>query len=631
MKWKHLRTYLVLACLAATGFLLSPTPAADSAPQVEVNSAVPDTAEQGTVSLPVTINGRGFDNGSTVAFFVHDTEDNNGGVSVKSVAFQSSKKLVATINVSSDAQLMKKLDIQVETSRGRRGKGIEKFQVIEKIHPKCGDAVCQGQEQLTCPRDCGSAQPDPELLATVSGIEVGAEGYFGEYGVCGADLDGNGIPEVVVGDPGADKVFVFSAEKNTITNRIELNELPEYSVAGSGGNFGFWVANAGDFDGDGREDIVVGAPYFARGKRRRDKNVGKAYVYGGGPTGIIEQPLLELEGEVGFAYFGRAVDGAGDFNGDGCDDIVVGAAESSVGEGGWVYVFSGTCATADFPGERIFACQGPSKQDPGALGLSVAGGLEVDSCDADAIVAGGYYDPGSDRDIVFAYCGVKDGAHFSSCQQDSRAIIFDAISDPPGTPGVFGQRVAAVGNFDGDAVGNFEIAISNPVPFSDTSYGWVFVCDASTSSCVQVDDGDQVGDRLGSSLSSGDFNGDGYADVVAGGSVDYAGDGDLTTMVRVTFGGGNPGNDSFVRRSILPNTQFGRAVSGETDFTGDGVNDILVGAHRDADGGKVYLYSVAAECGDVGWDGDPICGEDEQGVDSNGDLYCPEDCPSSSP
>lgn len=123
---RHSRVRVGVALL---GLLLASGPAV-VASNVKVDSAEPSAAEQGTIDLDVTINGRGFDQGSVADFLVTGTE-NPGGVVVKSTTFVSAKKLVVRIDVDEQA-VISLYDIQVTTSRGRRGKGTETFAVTQQ-------------------------------------------------------------------------------------------------------------------------------------------------------------------------------------------------------------------------------------------------------------------------------------------------------------------------------------------------------------------------------------------------------------------------------------------------------------------------------------------------------------------
>lgn len=127
--------------LSALILVIPPSAAA----QVQVNSADPPEAEQGTVSLDVTINGRGFDRGSEAKWFVTGTT-NPGGVTVNSTRFVNANTLVANITVD-DAAQVGKFDIVVQTSKGRTGKGTEIFSVVEKgSSSAAGDSIAASGE-----------------------------------------------------------------------------------------------------------------------------------------------------------------------------------------------------------------------------------------------------------------------------------------------------------------------------------------------------------------------------------------------------------------------------------------------------------------------------------------------------
>ena len=121
-------------------------------------------------------------------------------------------------------------------------------------------------------------------------------------------------------------------------------------------NLGYSVSRAGDVNGDGYEDVIVGAyGYNAPGAN----DAGKVYVYHGGPNGLSASPAFTALGEMADAYFGFAVATAGDVNGDGYADVLVGSYRYDDGVNranvGKVYVLhggpggvTGTAATAPF-------------------------------------------------------------------------------------------------------------------------------------------------------------------------------------------------------------------------------------------------------------------------------------------
>ncbi len=100
----------------------------------------------------------------------------------------------------------------------------------------------------------------------------------------------------------------------------------DWSIAGEGTSdyFGYSVASAGDVNGDGYDDVIVGAYFDA-------SQTGKAYVWHGSSTGLASgsdagDADWSIAGEGTSDYFGWSVASAGDVNGDGYDDVIVGAS-----------------------------------------------------------------------------------------------------------------------------------------------------------------------------------------------------------------------------------------------------------------------------------------------------------------
>jgi len=124
------KSVCVLAVFSLLLLFLSSSPAPLAAQDIQVNSADPPSAAQGTVNLNVTIKGKGFKKGAQAQWFVSGTT-NPGGVTVNSTIFVSPNELRANINVADDATLAS-FDIQVSLSDGRTGKGVGLFSVTEK-------------------------------------------------------------------------------------------------------------------------------------------------------------------------------------------------------------------------------------------------------------------------------------------------------------------------------------------------------------------------------------------------------------------------------------------------------------------------------------------------------------------
>jgi len=134
------------------------------AQSIQVLSANPPTAEQGTVNLTVLIKGKGFKRGALAKFLVTGTTD-TGGVTVNSTSYVSATDLTANINVA-DTAVLSKFDIQVMNSDGRGGKGTELFAVTAKVVGKQNSCLAL-TPVLTSATSCTS--PLPGCLDTTFG------------------------------------------------------------------------------------------------------------------------------------------------------------------------------------------------------------------------------------------------------------------------------------------------------------------------------------------------------------------------------------------------------------------------------------------------------------------------------
>lgn len=161
------------------------------------------------------------------------------------------------------------------------------------------------------------------------------------------DLNNDGCDDIAIGAPGYNlgslldtgRVYVFYGCQATLSG---LNDSPdwEFSIEQAGANIGIDVSGGGDSNADGFDDLLVGAHLFDD----EQANEGAVYAFFGGSGGIPAQPGWRVEGNKNDTDFGFAVDGAGDTNGDGFPDVLIGAPTFRINEviKGAAFVFFGS-------------------------------------------------------------------------------------------------------------------------------------------------------------------------------------------------------------------------------------------------------------------------------------------------
>jgi len=273
---------------------------------------------------------------------------------------------------------------------------------------------------------------------TVEGNQSGAGLGIG-VGTAG-DVNGDGYADVVMGahlydngqaDEGAAFLYLGAA--------MGLGETPDWTAEGNqaGAWFGRWVSTAGDVNGDGYSDLVVAAYLYDNGQT----DEGQAYVYLGSPTGLSSSPDWGVESDQAHAHLGSRLSTAGDVNGDGYDDVIINAYLYDNGQTneGMALVYRGSASglslTPDWTTE--------SDQANAGLGIAVdtAGDVNGDGF-ADLVVGAHHYDNGqTDEGQVYLYYsggGACDPVHnltFSWAPlspQVGEDVLFTATAE--GTP-----------------------------------------------------------------------------------------------------------------------------------------------------------------------------------------------------
>ena len=497
-----------------------------------------------------------------------------------------------------------------------------------------------------------SAVPAINLSAIAAGvggfvINGQAVGDGSGWSVSSAgDVNGDGLVDVIVGaiysdpnglnDAGRSYV-VFGQTANTAINLSALTVVGNtlgFVINGQAANDynGRTVSSAGDINGDGLADVIVGA-YWSNPVGGAD--AGRSYVvFGKTSTTAIELSAVAagnggfvINGQAATDYSGWSVSSAGDVNGDGLADVIVGAFRSDPATGtdaGRSYVVfgkSGTTAvdlSAVAAGTGGFVINGQAASDSNGISVSSAGDVNGDGL-ADLIVGAESSDPaggvGAGRSyVVFGQTGTT-AINLSALTISGNTLGFVINGQSAGDGS--GGSVSSAGDVNGDGLADLIVGAPGSDPAGGTDAGRSYVVFGQTGttpinlSAVAagtggfVINGQAATDYSGSAISSaGDINGDGLADLIIGA---YNSDpNSLTDAGRsyVVFGKTGvsavdlsaiaAGSGGFVINGQAVSDGSAWSVSSAGDINGDGLADLIVGAyHSDpaggADAGRSYV------------------------------------------
>jgi hypothetical protein len=206
--------------------------------------------------------------------------------------------------------------------------------------------------------------------------------YFGRSVASAGDVNGDGFADLVVGaygaDPGGRSLAGTASVFHGSATGVAAAPARLLEGAAAGDAFGSSVASAGDVNGDGFADLVVGADGADPGGRMQ---AGTASVFHGSATGVAAAPARLLEGAAAGDNFGRSVASAGDVNGDGFADLVVGA--DGADPGGRIYagtasVFHGSATGVAAAPARLL--EGAAAFDSFGMSVASAGDVNGDRC-----------------------------------------------------------------------------------------------------------------------------------------------------------------------------------------------------------------------------------------------------------
>ncbi len=414
------------------------------------------------------------------------------------------------------------------------------------------------------------------VVLTLEWSEVGVQqsdlyGYGYAVSTAG-DVDGDGYDDVIVGAPIHQLTVNTEGAAFVFTGTAGgLGNTPAWSAGGgeSGARFGAAVGSAGDVDGDGYDDVIVGA--FAYGKPA----VGRVVVFYGSPGGLSDTPDWSMDGEQVDAQWGVAVGTAGDVDGDGYDEVIIGANQYDQDheQEGRVYLLSGSPGGLTTTTALSWTYSGA--QAGALLGSAVgwAGDVNGDGYDDVVVGAPGYDRETADEGAVYLFTGSPDGL--------GSTPAWTVYGGQAGAG--FGSAVGSAGDVNDD--GYDDVVVGAPdYDGAQTGSGGAFLFYGSAAGLAATAGwtffGDQEYGRLGATVgAAGDVNGNGYDDVVVGApemTMNYSHEG--VVLLFCGAAGGLSSAPCWSAGGGKADTGFGFSVGTAGDVNGDAAADVVVGA-----------------------------------------------------
>ncbi len=424
-------------------------------------------------------------------------------------------------------------------------------------------------------------------LSTSASIRKGGQaGARSGYSVGTAgDVNGDGFADVIVGavlytngESSEGRAIVFMGSASGIPTQ------PSWTFEGNqvDADLGLSVGTAGDVDGDGYGDVIVGAPFYDAA----DNNDGAAFLFRGSPAGLSLSAAHTLEENGPGALLGSSVASAGDVNGDGYGDVIVGAPQFDDGaiEEGRVFVYLGS--PTGLPATASWSAEG--NQADSHLGQSVAAAGDVNGDGFDDVIVGALlYDSGqTDEGRVFVWHGSGTGLG-----PNGTPVNADWSAEGNITGGAFGNSVATAGDVNADGYQDVVIGsrfFTRGQTHEGRAHLYLGGLSGLASTSIWTFEANQDSAQVGFSVASaGDVNGDGFSDVIVG--APYYDNGTFMDQGRAWVFHGYPSGlpptaNWELSTGYTLNAQFGFSVSTAGDVNGDGYSDVIVGAPYDTNG-----------------------------------------------
>ena len=393
-------------------------------------------------------------------------------------------------------------------------------------------------------RDDGRISPDPLLV-----LETSESTDFGTGANANGDFNADGFSDLIYGEPGASNdtgavhLHYGSVDGYTSTPDLTLTGLHE------GARFGASLAMVGDADGNGYDDILVGAP---NQNNDTGNSTGAIQLFTGFATGLNSNPIWMTSGDTTDGLFGSHVEAAGDVNGDGYADFMV-------SEMGWEGADEGLGRVHVYLGNSTLESESTTivgHVDDLILGYAILGVGDANADGFDDIVIGSSMEPTavSGRGQTQVHHGSIDGISSTANQTWSMMVQWT----------LFGNSLSALGDVNGDGYDDLAISEMNEDKL------WIFHGSSSgypTNPTTLMDTSNGWGWNI---QTAGDINDDQIDDFLIGniqGELELVPGTNDTNLVDSTA--------DFYTRNEGANSQIGRILSAGGDADRDGTHEFL--------------------------------------------------------
>ncbi|MBN1756097.1 FG-GAP repeat protein [bacterium] len=396
----------------------------------------------------------------------------------------------------------------------------------------------------------------------------------------GGDINGDGYEELLIGAPGSFEMPDFAGKVFIYLGGKKFRAKPDIVLSGKepGESFGCALTSLGDINNDGYGDIAVGAHKNSDG----GPETGMVYIYFGG-TAFDTIPDLTLEGDRPYEWFGISLDGGADLNGDGTSDFIIGASYGGDQGAGCVYLY--------LPGIDItkpaLILNGESAGDCYGNKVAILGDINNDGFTDFGV---GLFHYSHDGINNIGRVDIFKGGNIIS--KDPWLTLKGKQKDE-----WLGFSLSGVGNVSGDEYADFVVGIphggKNEEGVALFYQGGQVLRETPNVSFT----GTLQKDLMGYSIARvWDINGDGFEDIAVGSPFNSTGS---FKAGRVNFYYGGPAMDTQSDMHIVgdrKNARCGYSITTVRSFFGKGINAFVVslpGINNSEEGpGRVFLYSI---------------------------------------